>query len=233
MGLGHSPQTITDNLVLYLDAANTKSYGGSGTIWSDLSGNGTDGTISGATHTSGTDGYFDFDGTDDKITANSSDFAFGTGDYTVETWSSVDNTSGSYVIISNNETSSSTNNTAGTWQLLYRNGSFRWIFTTTEGILDSPASTITADTWNHIVATRSGTTATIYLNGVSQGTITWNENLSYSYLRIGQGRNGSLFLPGKLVLLKYIKEKHYLNQKSNKTLMHSEEDTEFNNDKYH
>ena len=207
MGLGHSPQTITDNLVLYLDAANTKSYGGSGATWSDLSGNGTDGTISGATYSSIDSGYFTFNGVNTKITANSSDFAFGTGDYTVETWSSVGSTSGSYVIISNNETSSSTNNTAGTWQLLYRNGSFRWIFTTTEGILDSPASTITADTWNHIVATRSGTTATIYLNGVSQGTITWNENLSYSYLRIGQGRNGSLFLPGKVSAVKVYKGK--------------------------
>lgn len=207
MGLGHSPQTITDNLVLYLDAANTKSYGGSGATWNDLSRQGNDGTISVSSYSSIDSGYFDFDGTDDRITANSSDFAFGTGDYTVETWSSVDNTSSSYVIISNNETSSSTNNTAGTWQLLYRNGSFRWIFTTTEGILDSPASTITADTWNHIVATRSGTTATIYLNGVSQGTITWNENLSYSYLRIGQGRNGSLFLPGKVSVVKVYKGK--------------------------
>lgn len=207
MGLGHSPQTITDNLVLYLDAANTKSYGGSGTTWNDLSRQGNDGTISGATYSSIDSGHFDFNGVSSKITTNSSDFAFGTGDYTVETWSSVDNTSGSFVIISNNETSSSTNNTAGTWQLLYRNGSFRWIFTTTEGILDSPASTITADTWNHIVATRSGTTATIYLNGVSQGTITWNENLSYSYLRIGQGRNGSLFLPGKVSVVKVYKGK--------------------------
>ena len=163
MGLAHSPRIVTDNLVLVLDAANTKSYGGSGATWNDLSRQGNDGTISGSFYSSIDSGYFDFDGTNDKITTNSSDFAFGTGDYTVETWSSVDNTSGSYVIISNNETSSSVNNTAGTWQLLYRNGSFRWIFTTTEGILDSPASTITADTWNHIVATRYGTTATIYL----------------------------------------------------------------------
>ena len=42
MGLAHSPKIITDNLVLCLDSANTKSYSGSGSTWKDLSGNGYD-----------------------------------------------------------------------------------------------------------------------------------------------------------------------------------------------
>ncbi|MDC1402602.1 glycine-rich protein, partial [Flavobacteriaceae bacterium] len=53
----------TTDLILYLDAANPNSYSGSGTTWNDLSGNGNDFTIYGATHN--TAGYFDFDGTDD------------------------------------------------------------------------------------------------------------------------------------------------------------------------
>ena len=40
MGISYNPRTITDGLVLCLDAANTKSYPGSGTTWADLSGNG-------------------------------------------------------------------------------------------------------------------------------------------------------------------------------------------------
>lgn len=39
------PQLVTDGLVLALDAANNKSYPGSGTTWSDLSGNGYTGTL--------------------------------------------------------------------------------------------------------------------------------------------------------------------------------------------
>jgi hypothetical protein len=35
----HSPQIVTNGLVLYLDPANTKSYPGTGTVWNDLSGN--------------------------------------------------------------------------------------------------------------------------------------------------------------------------------------------------
>ena len=38
MGLGHSPRIVTDGLVLCLDAANKRSYGGSGTTWTDLEG---------------------------------------------------------------------------------------------------------------------------------------------------------------------------------------------------
>ena len=49
MALTHSPKIVTDNLVLCLDAANTKSYSGTGTTWNDISYNGNNGTIDGAT----------------------------------------------------------------------------------------------------------------------------------------------------------------------------------------
>ena len=45
MSLHHSPKIVTNGLVMCLDAANRKSYSGSGTIWRDLSGYGNDGTL--------------------------------------------------------------------------------------------------------------------------------------------------------------------------------------------
>lgn len=36
MALYHAPMIVTDSLSLYLDAGNTKSYPGSGTVWYDL-----------------------------------------------------------------------------------------------------------------------------------------------------------------------------------------------------
>lgn len=39
MGVNYNPKIVTDGLVLYLDAANPKSYPGTGTSWYDLSGN--------------------------------------------------------------------------------------------------------------------------------------------------------------------------------------------------
>jgi hypothetical protein len=60
------PTIITDGLVLYLDAGNTASYPGSGTTWTDLSGNGNNGTlVNGPTFSSANSGNIVFDGTDD------------------------------------------------------------------------------------------------------------------------------------------------------------------------
>ena len=47
MSASAGPDLITDGLVLHLDAADTKSYPGSGTTWFDRSGNGFDGTLNG------------------------------------------------------------------------------------------------------------------------------------------------------------------------------------------
>ena len=58
MGIFRGPNIVRDGLVLQLDAANTKSYSGSGTAWNDVSGNDNDFTLdsSGITHNSS--GYF-------------------------------------------------------------------------------------------------------------------------------------------------------------------------------
>jgi hypothetical protein len=69
MAYFHSPRIITDGLVLALDAANAKSYPGSGTVWTDLSGNGNNGTLTnGPTFSSANLGSISFDGVDDYIT---------------------------------------------------------------------------------------------------------------------------------------------------------------------
>jgi hypothetical protein len=41
------PHIITDGLVLALDAASSRSYPGTGTTWTDLSGNGNNATLNG------------------------------------------------------------------------------------------------------------------------------------------------------------------------------------------
>jgi hypothetical protein len=44
MSYSNGPRIVTDGLVLYLDAGNTKSYPGSGNTWYDLSGNNRNGS---------------------------------------------------------------------------------------------------------------------------------------------------------------------------------------------
>ncbi len=61
-----APSIVTDGLSLYLDAANTRSYPGTGIIWNDLSGNGNNGTlINGPTFDSGNNGSIVLDGVND------------------------------------------------------------------------------------------------------------------------------------------------------------------------
>jgi hypothetical protein len=80
----HSPRIVTNGLVLCLDAANPKSYGGSGTVWKDLSGNGNNGTLTnGPTFDSGNGGSIVFDGTDDRVLITS---PFGDVDWSTIPW---------------------------------------------------------------------------------------------------------------------------------------------------
>jgi hypothetical protein len=67
MSFAHSPQIVTNGLVLALDAGNTKSYPGSGNTWYDLSPYKANMTLFNApTFTnSGATSYLSFDGSDD------------------------------------------------------------------------------------------------------------------------------------------------------------------------
>ena len=63
-----APKIIKDGLILYLDAANTKSYLSGSTTWADLSRGGNNGSlINGPTFNSGNGGSIVFDGTNDYI----------------------------------------------------------------------------------------------------------------------------------------------------------------------
>ena len=68
MSFAHSPQIITNGLVLALDAGNTKSYPGTGTTWFDKSGFANNGTlVNGVGYTSSFNGALVFDGTNDYV----------------------------------------------------------------------------------------------------------------------------------------------------------------------
>lgn len=66
MGITYNTNIVRDGLVLHLDAANPKSYPGSGDTWYDLSGNGVNAEAIGSpVHVSGS--HFRFDGIDDEF----------------------------------------------------------------------------------------------------------------------------------------------------------------------
>ena len=65
------PNVSESGLVLCLDAADKNSYSGTGTTWTDLSGNGYNGILTnGPTFSNTNGGIFIFDGTDDYVQTN-------------------------------------------------------------------------------------------------------------------------------------------------------------------
>jgi len=67
-----APNMITDGLIFYLDAGNTKSYIGTGTTWNDLGSTNLKGTLTnGPTFSSASGGTITFDGTNDYVSMSS------------------------------------------------------------------------------------------------------------------------------------------------------------------
>ena len=145
---------------------------------------------------------FEFDGTDDQIDCGSSDdFAFGTGDFTIEFWCNPDTLATNAMMALSSGGIQSTN-----WQFRYDSSNVKWIYSSTSNIKSS--STVSIGEWTHVVATRSGTALTLYINAVSEATGTSSANLSDTgVLRIGCTRAQSNFFDGKISNVKLYKGK--------------------------
>ena len=67
MGVHYSPNIVTDGLVFCLDAANIRSYPGTGTTWTDLKGGNAGTLTNGPTFSSDNAGSISTDGSNDNI----------------------------------------------------------------------------------------------------------------------------------------------------------------------
>ena len=180
MGLSHSPSIVSSNLVLCLDAANNKSYSGSGNTWYDVSGRSNNATlINGPVYSSTLGGYFSCDGTNDYIeVADNSSLDFGANNFTVEYWFRKNNITTGY----DNIWGVNKWNTGGTpgtneWGLDIGNG----LSGNGESIVFGVESSSTTYAmivnnypqtylWNQLVGIRSGSELLLYLNGAMIGS---------------------------------------------------------------
>ena len=81
-----TPNVVTAGITMWLDAGDPASYPGSGTTWSDLSGNEADQTLVGApSYTAGSPSYFSFDGLS-QYSTGSTPFVLPPNTYTKMVW---------------------------------------------------------------------------------------------------------------------------------------------------
>ncbi len=160
MGLKHHPRVVTNGLVYYLDAANTRCYSGSGLTAYGLVGiNGS--LLNGVGFTSTNNGSFIFDGSNDRI-----DFgtvpANTTGSSTIGCWAKTTTTAqcmtvafNAYGVIYINRF-----NTSGKI-LAFFDGT-----TSNNSSADISNSSVNDGKWHYIIATNNGSTCSMYIDGV-------------------------------------------------------------------
>ena len=86
MAVGYNPSIVSDGLVFYIDAANRRSYSGSGNTANGLVGGIGATLINGVGFGSTNNGYFIFDGTDDYIAASGTNFPLSNSPRTLNIW---------------------------------------------------------------------------------------------------------------------------------------------------
>jgi hypothetical protein len=158
-------------------------------------------TISGLETPTPVTGSVEFDGNGDYLTVTSSDFSFGTGDFTIECWYNLTATPTNFYIFDFGSN--------GMRFQIYDSGSgpVVYMMTSTSTYIIAPANSyVTVGQWYHIAMTRIGTTVTGFINGISQGTQTVADNFTHTALTIGNyGGGGDYEFTGYLSNLRILK----------------------------
>lgn len=220
MALSHSPSIVTSGLSLCIDAGNPRSYPGSGTTWTDLSGNSKNATLTnGPTYSSGNGGAIVFDGVNDYASIPSPSPLSGTQLFTYEIWVNFTTITGNYGGLNKcawlfaGGTSSgfgqpefavlSANNTSFTPNTLWfgRGGGGA-----TGSLSVNVSALMSNGNWYQIVLVRSASNAeTVYLNGSSIGTgnvsDTFNDGVTL-FASLENNPNYSGYLTGNISNIK-------------------------------
>lgn len=169
MGISYNPCIITSGLELALDAANPKSYPGSGTTWSDLSTNAYPCTlVNGVSYSTNNKGYMLFNGTDNSANIPSSVYNFGTSDFTISTWV-LTTVSSTNQRIFDQSLSGQINNLFSILTAGFLN--FRIIDAISGTDFTVQSNTVLlANTWYNCLIKRNGSTWSLYINGVLENT---------------------------------------------------------------
>lgn len=206
------PEIVNDGLVLALDAGNSRSYPGSGTAWTDISGFGRNGTLTnGPTYSSANGGSIVFDGTNDYV-----NIGIGKGvnqfsaDFAVSAW--VMRLSGGPTygnVIGDYYTGSVA--TTNEWQIMMSStAEFNLYRVGSNYVIPNTASGYSTSQWINVVVSRIGSTISMYANNnlIATATNSTVFGTATGNLNIGiDGNNSSEPLSGRISNIMIYKNK--------------------------
>jgi hypothetical protein len=149
----------------------------------------------------GGSGYFN--GSTDYLTApNNAALALGAGDFTVEFWAYVLNSSAAYIAIDSRNAGADAGfailfeTSSGYNVRVYRNGAY----------LLTSSAVVATNAWNHVAFVRNGATSYLYLNGVQVASAAdSNTYVEPGTLKVGVGWNTGNYFPGYISNLRIVK----------------------------
>ena len=196
MGLTHSPRIATDGLLFCVDAANARSYPGTGTTWTDLVGgnNGTLTNMDASNYSNDNRGALSFDGTDELVTTS---YNGGPTNYSIECIFSSDNTAASSSVVFGRGTLASQ---VGVTILINGGNLFFWV----NGTSGQFQKTYSADEVIHLIVNSDGAAC---INGEIENiswtnhpnTVTWPSSSNYFFMG-GTPETPFLKLSGKIFI---------------------------------
>jgi hypothetical protein len=207
MAFANGGRIVTDGLILSLDASDRNSYVSGSTTWTDLSGNGNNGTLTnGPTFSSTNGGTIVFDGTNDYVLVTNPTI-IKNQNFSISAW--INPVSQNSALVSMIDFD---HNATQGWVLqsedatTNRNFYFAWYdgsqFQPVSGYGAGKGIQITTSVWQNIVYSKNGTSLLGYINGNQTYSFTAsNSNVSYGSnkdLRIGDWNSGGRPFKGNI-----------------------------------
>ena len=174
MAVAGGPNIVEDGLVLALDAANVKSYPGSGTVWNDLASETTGSLVNSPTFNSNYAGVLEFDGLDSYVELGDIDssnvLSLYNTDFTVHIWFNPSGSGDSYQRVIDKSNGSSMANGWGITATQSTPTSKQLAFYINTGNPVLRNDEYNFGEWYSIVFTREGNVMKMYNNGTLKDT---------------------------------------------------------------
>ena len=199
-GLG---RVVQSGLVLYLDAANSKSIVSGSTTWTDISRNGNNGTLTNGPSFSGSNGgIIVFDGSNDYVTLTRPSAIVTSGSISISVWArwtTTGTTAGSIqALVDNNHSSSPLRG----FVIQDRPDLSKVLtFSARPNVNGASSSFQVGDgTWHHIVGTNDQSVSRLYIDGRLDGFVSESGGVStvQPSVTIGYWQGGGRYLNGSV-----------------------------------